>query len=67
MPDLNAYIHTEPLPEEQLQSMRLIITGYAEDTDDARVLLQAFGLIPDPLTERWVTRTNRTRHVKEAP
>lgn len=67
MPDLNAYIHTEPLPEEQLQSMRLIITGYAEDTDDARELLQAFGLIPDPLTERWVTRTNRTRHVKEAP
>ncbi len=67
MADLDAYLHTETIPEDRAQQMRLLIAGHATSVDDARELLQAFGLIPDPLTEQWVTRTNRTRHVKEAP
>ena len=66
MADLDTYLHTESIPEKQQQSMRLLIAGHAKDIQDARVLLQAFGLIPDPLTERWVTNTNRTRRIKKA-
>ena len=34
------------ISDDQAQQMRLVIAGHAENTADAKLLMQAFGLLP---------------------
>ena len=52
------------ISDDQAQQMRLVIAGHAENTADAKLLMQAFGLLPDPLCDRWEITVSRKHKVK---
>lgn len=54
-----------PISDEQAAATRLVIAGTALDTEDARLLMQACGLVHDPLAERFIVLPNG--HVKRGP
>ena len=54
-----------PISDEQADAARLVIAGAARDTEDARLLMQACGLVHDPLADRFIVMPNG--HVKRGP
>lgn len=54
-----------PVTDEQANAARLVIAGAAQDTEDARLLMQACGLIHDPLADRFIVMPSG--HVKRGP
>ena len=54
-----------PVSDEQTAAARLVIAGAALDTEDARLLMQACGLVHDPLADRFIVLPNG--HVKREP
>ena len=54
------------ISDDQAQQMRLVIAGHAENTADAKLLMQAFGLLPDPLCDRWEITISHKHRIKES-
>ena len=54
-----------PISDEQADAARLVIAGAAQDAEDARLLMQACGLVHDPLADRFIVMPNG--HVKRGP
>ena len=54
-----------PVTDDQADAARLVIAGAAQDTEDARLLMQACGLIHDPLADRFIILPSG--HVKRGP
>ena len=54
-----------PVTDDQADTARLVIAGAALDTEDARLLMQACGLIHDPLADRFIVMPSG--HVKHGP
>ena len=54
-----------PVTDDQANAARLVIAGAARDTEDARLLMQACGLIHDPLADRFIVMPSG--HVKRGP
>ena len=54
-----------PVTDDQADTARLVIAGAALDTEDARLLMQACGLIHDPLADRFIILPSG--HVKRGP
>ena len=61
----NLWLRQYPIPDDQADAARLVIAGAALDTEDARLLMQACGLIHDPLTDRFIVMPSG--HVKRGP
>ena len=54
-----------PISDEQATAARRVIAGAALDTEDARLLMQACGLVHDPQSDRFIVMPNG--HVKRGP
>ena len=54
-----------PISDDQAADARAVIAGAALDTEDARLLMQACGLVHDPLADRFIVLPNG--HVKREP
>lgn len=54
-----------PISDDQAAAARLVIAGAAQNADDARLLMQACGLVHDPPAERFIILPNG--HVKRGP
>ncbi len=54
-----------PVSEDQAAAARVVIAGAALNTEDARLLMQACGLVHDPLADRFIVMPNG--HVKRGP
>ena len=54
-----------PISDDMAASARAVIAGAARDTEDARLLMQACGLVHDPLADRFIVMPNG--HVKRGP
>ena len=54
-----------PVTDEQADAARRVIAGAAQDTEDARLLMQACGLVHDPLADRFIVMPSG--HVKRGP
>lgn len=54
-----------PIDDDTADAARQVIAGAAHDTEDARLLMQACGLIDDPLADRFIILPNG--HVKRGP
>ena len=59
------WLRQYPIPDDQADAARLVIAGAARDTEDARLLMQACGLIHDPLADRFIVMPSG--HVKRGP
>ena len=59
------WLRQYPIPDDQADAARLVIAGAARDTEDARLLMQACGLIHDPLADRFIILPSG--HVKRGP
>lgn len=55
-----------PIPDEAAASARLVIAGAAHGTDDALLLMQACGLVDDPLAGNIMITRNGTRKKRAA-
>lgn len=54
-----------PISDDMAANARAVIAGAALDTEDARLLMQACGLVHDPLADRFIVMPNG--HVKRGP
>lgn len=65
MTDLDVWnIPTPEIDDDQAQHMRLVVAGHTQDVDDTRQILQALGLIPDPLCDRWEITSSRKHRLR---